>query len=158
MTGLEVQSAESMQALGERIGHRCRPGDLIVLAGDLGSGKTTLVQGLGRALGVTEQITSPTFVIARVHVTDIGLPQLVHVDAYRLGSVLEFDDLGLDADFAESVMVVEWGEGKAEQLSSDYLTVQIVRADDGSDETRRVDIRAVGDRWTARDLELIVGP
>ena len=158
MTGLEVQSAESMQALGKRIGHRCRPGDLIVLAGDLGSGKTTLVQGLGRALGVTEQITSPTFVIARVHVTDIGLPQLVHVDAYRLGSVLEFDDLGLDADFAESVMVVEWGEGKAEQLSSDYLTVQIVRADDGSDETRRVDIRAVGDRWTARDLELIVGP
>ena len=107
---------------------------------------------------MTEQITSPTFVIARVHVTDIGLPQLVHVDAYRLGSVLEFDDLGLDADFAESVMVVEWGEGKAEQLSSDYLTDQIVRADDGSDETRRVDIRAVGDRWTARDLELIVGP
>ncbi len=158
MTRLEVQTAASMQALGARIGHRCRPGDLIVTAGDLGSGKTTLVQGLGRALGVIEQITSPTFVIARVHVTGSGFPQLVHVDAYRLGSVLEFDDLGLDADFAESVTVVEWGEGKAEELSSDYLTVQIGRADEGGDETRRVDISAVGDRWTASDLELIVGP
>lgn len=158
MREFEVQTAASMQDLGERIGHRCRPGDLIVLIGDLGSGKTTMVQGFGRALGVSEQITSPTFVIARVHVTDIGLPHLVHVDAYRLGSALEFDDLGLEADIAESITVVEWGEGKAERLANDYLIVQISRADDGVDETRRVEISAVGDRWTASDLDLIAGP
>ncbi len=156
MIELAVTTAGAMQALGERIGHKCRAGDLVLLVGDLGAGKTTLVQGLGLALGVAERVTSPTFVIARVHATAAGFPQLVHVDAYRLGSALEFDDLDLAADVDESVTVVEWGEGKAEQLARDYLVVRISRSDIGVDETRRVAISAVGSRWTLSDLEVLV--
>ena len=155
MIELAVTTAGAMQALGERIGHKCRAGDLVLLVGDLGAGKTTLVQGLGLALGVAERVTSPTFVIARVHATAAGFPQLVHVDAYRLGSALEFDDLDLAADVDESVTVVEWGEGKAEQLAGDYLVVKINRSDIGDDETRRVAISAVGSRWTLSDLEVL---
>ena len=155
MIELAVTTAGAMQALGERIGHKCRAGDLVLLVGDLGAGKTTLVQGLGLALGVAERVTSPTFVIARVHATAAGFPQLVHVDAYRLGSALEFDDLDLTADVDESVTVVEWGEGKAEQLARDYLVVRISRSDIGVDETRRVAISAVGSRWTLSDLEVL---
>ncbi len=155
MIELAVTTAGAMQALGERIGHKCRAGDLVLLVGDLGAGKTTLVQGLGLALGVAERVTSPTFVIARVHATAAGFPQLVHVDAYRLGSALEFDDLDLAADVDESVTVVEWGEGKAEQLARDYLVVRISRSDIGVDETRRVAISAVGSRWTLSDLEVL---
>ena len=155
MIELAVTTAGAMQALGERIGHNCRAGDLVILVGDLGAGKTTLVQGLGLALGVAERVTSPTFVIARVHATAAGFPQLVHVDAYRLGSALEFDDLDLAADVDESVTVVEWGEGKAEQLARDYLVVTISRTDNGVDETRRVAISAVGSRWTLSDLEVL---
>ena len=155
MIELAVTTAGAMQALGERIGLKCRAGDLVLLVGDLGAGKTTLVQGLGLALGVAERVTSPTFVIARVHATAAGFPQLVHVDAYRLGSALEFDDLDLAADVDESVTVVEWGEGKAEQLARDYLVVRISRSDIGVDETRRVAISAVGSRWTLSDLEVL---
>ena len=155
MIELAVTTAGAMQALGERIGHKCRAGDLVLLVGDLGAGKTTLVQGLGLALGVAERVTSPTFVIARVHATAAGFPQLVHVDAYRIGSALEFDDLDLAADVDESVTVVEWGEGKAEQLARDYLVVRISRSDIGVDETRRVAISAVGSRWTLSDLEVL---
>ncbi len=155
MIELAVTTAGAMQALGERIGHKCRAGDLVLLVGDLGAGKTTLVQGLGLALGVAERVTSPTFVIARVHATAAGLPNLLHVDAYRLGSALEFDDLDLAADVDESVTVVEWGEGKAEQLARDYLVVRISRSDIGVDETRRVAISAVGSRWTLSDLEVL---
>ncbi len=155
MIELAVTTAGAMQALGERIGHKCRAGDLVLLVGDLGAGKTTLVQGLGLALGVAERVTSPTFVIARVHATASGLPNLLHVDAYRLGSALEFDDLDLAADVDESVTVVEWGEGKAEQLARDYLVVRISRSDIGVDETRRVAISAVGSRWTLSDLEVL---
>jgi tRNA threonylcarbamoyladenosine biosynthesis protein TsaE len=115
------------------------------------------VQGLGLALGVAEQVTSPTFVIARVHVTAPGLPNLLHVDAYRLGSAIEFDDLDLAADVDESVTVVEWGEGKAEQLAGDYLVVKISRSDKGIDETRYVAISSVGERWTLSDLALLAG-
>ncbi len=157
MIELEVTTAGAMQALGERIGHNCRAGDLVLLVGDLGAGKTTLVQGLGHSLGVAERVTSPTFVIARVHATAVGLPQLVHVDAYRLGSALEFDDLDLAADVDESVTVVEWGEGKAEQLAGDYLVVTINRSDHGDDETRQVAISAVGTRWTFSDLAVLAG-
>lgn len=155
MIELAVTTAGAMQALGERIGQKCRAGDLVLLVGDLGAGKTTLVQGLGLALGVAERVTSPTFVIARVHATAAGFPQLVHVDAYRLGSALEFDDLDLAADVDESVTVVEWGEGKAEQLARDYLVVRISRSDIGDDETRQVAISAVGERWTLSDLAVL---
>ncbi|GDX32993.1 tRNA threonylcarbamoyladenosine biosynthesis protein TsaE [Actinomycetes bacterium] len=155
MIELEIRTAASMRDLGQRIGGRCRPGDLILLVGDLGAGKTTLVQGLGLALGVTDRITSPTFVIARVHETSGEFPSLVHVDAYRLGSALEFDDLDLATDVEVSVTVVEWGASKAEQLAGDYLVVQITRSDDGVDETRVVQISGVGSRWTFDDLEMI---
>lgn len=157
MIELAVPTADAMKALGARIGHNCRPGDLVLLVGDLGAGKTTLVQGLGQSLGVAERVTSPTFVIARVHATAVGLPQLVHVDAYRLGSALEFDDLDLAADVDESITVVEWGEGKAEQLAGDYLVVTISRSDNGADETRQVSISAVGERWTLSDLAVLAG-
>ena len=157
MSHVEARTAASMQDLGERLGRQCRPGDLVLLVGDLGSGKTTLVQGLGRALQVNERVTSPTFVIARVHETPAGLPTLVHVDAYRLGAAVELDDLDLDAGIAESVTVVEWGQGKAEQLAGDHLIVQITRSQDAADESRQVELIAVGDRWTESDLTAIAG-
>jgi tRNA threonylcarbamoyladenosine biosynthesis protein TsaE len=105
-----------------------RPGDLVVLVGPLGAGKTALTQGIGAGLGVREPVTSPTFVISRVH-RDGRVP-LVHVDAYRLGGVADVDDLDLDASTAESVTVVEWGQGLVEQLSDEHLVVRLDRRDD----------------------------
>jgi tRNA threonylcarbamoyladenosine biosynthesis protein TsaE len=136
-----------MQALGERIAETLRPGDLVMLCGPLGAGKTTLAQGIGRGLGV-EGVVSPTFVIARVH-RGGSLP-LVHVDAYRLGSVAEVDDLDLDASLEESVTLVEWGEGLVEGLAGDRLEIRIAR--DADVEERTVDIAGVGPRWAAADF------
>src|SRR4051812_50080408 len=112
-----------MQALGMRLAEVLRAGDLVVLTGGLGAGKTTLVQGIGAALGVTSPVVSPTFVIARVHRG--GRLPLVHVDAYRLGSVAEVDDLDLDAVLEESVTVVEWGAGLVEDLAGARLEVRL---------------------------------
>ncbi len=103
------------------------PGDLVVLSGPLGAGKTTLAQGIGAGLGVRGPVTSPTFVIARVHPSLGAGPDLVHADAYRLGSRAEVDDLDLDADLATSVTVVEWGEGLVEDLAPSFLSVGIER-------------------------------
>jgi tRNA threonylcarbamoyladenosine biosynthesis protein TsaE len=116
------------RALGVELAGELRPGDLIVLVGPLGAGKTALTQGIGQGLGVREPVTSPTFVIARVH-TGGRLP-LVHVDAYRLGSVADVDDLDLDASADESVTVVEWGQGLVEQLADEHLEVRLDRRDD----------------------------
>jgi tRNA threonylcarbamoyladenosine biosynthesis protein TsaE len=116
------------RALGAALGELARPGDLIVLVGPLGAGKTALTQGLGEALGVREPVTSPTFVIARVHRG--GRVPLVHVDAYRLGSVADVDDLDLDASADESVTIVEWGQGLVEQLADEHLQVRLDRRDD----------------------------
>ena len=116
------------RALGESLAGLLRPGDLVVLVGPLGAGKTALTQGIGAGLGVTEPVTSPTFVIARVH-TGGRLP-LVHVDAYRLGSVADVDDLDLDASAEESVTVVEWGQGLVEQLADEHLEVRLDRRED----------------------------
>src|SRR5262249_56870761 len=116
-----------MRLLGERLAGVLRAGDMVVLAGSLGAGKTTLVQGIGEGLGVRGPITSPTFVIARLHPALAGGPDLVHADAYRLGSRLEVDDLDLDADLDHSVTVVEWGEGLVENLASGHLSVTIDR-------------------------------
>ena len=148
MTGGEVAVATSddMRALGQRLAGLLRPGDLVVLTGDLGAGKTTLVQGIGAGLGVRGPVVSPTFVIARVH-RDGSIP-LVHVDAYRLGSVAEVDDLDLDADLDASVTVVEWGEGLVERLAADRLELRITRtAGESADETRHVRVHPVGARW-----------
>jgi tRNA threonylcarbamoyladenosine biosynthesis protein TsaE len=145
-----------MRELGRRIASLARPGDVIVLSGELGAGKTTLVQGIGAGLGVAEQITSPTFVIARVHRGERG-PSLVHVDAYRVANAIELDDLDLDADLASSVTVVEWGEGRAERLSNDRLLVRIERPEEESDERRTVTFTGVGDRWSGVSIESLLG-
>lgn len=146
-----VSSAEQMRDLGARIAHACRPGDVVVLTGDLGAGKTTLVQGMGAALGIRDPITSPTFVIARVHEGDAG-QRLIHVDAYRLSGALELDDLDLDADLSTGIAVIEWGAGHAERLAPDRLVVTI---EPGSGEDRMVGLHAVGKRWIGVDLAAI---
>lgn len=145
MLELTVRTAHEMRELGRALADRLRAGDLVVVSGALGAGKTTLVQGIGMGLGVREPVLSPTFVIARVH-RDGRVP-LVHADAYRLGSVAEVDDLDLDASLPESVTVVEWGEGLVDELSADRLDVRIERSSDDADETRRVTVVGIGDRW-----------
>lgn len=149
-----VPTAADMHELGLRLAARLRAGDLLVMTGHLGAGKTTLTQGIGEGLKVRGPITSPTFVIARVHPSLAGGPSLVHVDAYRLGGFAELDDLDLDASMTESVTVVEWGEGLAEGLAEDRLEVIISRGD-GPGEEREVRIVGVGHRWS--DLELDAG-
>ncbi|KQO40028.1 MULTISPECIES: tRNA (adenosine(37)-N6)-threonylcarbamoyltransferase complex ATPase subunit type 1 TsaE [unclassified Aeromicrobium] len=121
----EVPTPEVMHHLAARVAELVRPGDLLVLTGDLGAGKTTFTQGLGAALDVRGPITSPTFVLARTHPSQSDGPALVHVDAYRLGGAEEVDDLDLDATAEESVTVVEWGAGMAEQLNDSWLSVSI---------------------------------
>lgn len=161
MTSVLVPTRDDMHALGERIAAVLRPGDLVVLGGGLGAGKTTLTQGIGAGLGVRGAITSPTFVIARVHPSLVGGPALVHVDAYRLGSLAEVDDLDLDASLETSVTVVEWGEDKVEELSEDRLVVTIERpvggapSTDDVDEPRTVTLHGVGERWSFTDLAAV---
>jgi tRNA threonylcarbamoyladenosine biosynthesis protein TsaE len=131
---IDAATAAQTQKAGRWLGDRLQRGDLVILSGELGAGKTTFTQGLAEGLGVRGPITSPTFVIARVHPSVVGGPPLVHVDAYRLGSLAELDDLDLDTSVEESVTVVEWGEGKAEVLSGNRIEVRIERAlaDDGA--------------------------
>ena len=133
---------EDTQEYGRALGRLLRGGDLIVLTGDLGAGKTTLTQSIAEGLGVRGPITSPTFVISRVHPSLVGGPALVHVDAYRLGSAVELDDLDLDADLDASVVIVEWGAGLAEQLSDTRLELTI-----SGDLERTVHAVAVGRRF-----------
>ena len=157
---LTVATPEAMNELGRRVAAQLRAGDVVVLTGDLGAGKTTLTRGLGEALGVRGAVTSPTFVIARTHPRADDLPPLVHVDAYRLSDPLELDDL--DIDFAASIVVVEWGRGMIEGLAPQRLEIDIdrphgARHGEGIDsrdtegksdvEPRTVTIRAVGERW-----------
>ncbi|MFC0040304.1 tRNA (adenosine(37)-N6)-threonylcarbamoyltransferase complex ATPase subunit type 1 TsaE [Actinomadura rayongensis] len=142
-----VPTAADMRAFGIRLAGLLRAGDLLVLTGDLGAGKTTLTQGIGEGLNVRGPITSPTFVIARVHPSLGDGPALVHADAYRLGGVAELDDLDLDASLADAVTVVEWGEGLAEGLAEDRLEVTIERGPAGTDEARVVRLTGVGERW-----------
>lgn len=145
---LELAERDDTAALGRDLAAALAPGDVVLLTGELGAGKTTLTQGIGEGLGVRGPITSPTFVIARVHPSLVGGPSLVHVDAYRLGDAAELDDLDLDTDLTASVVVVEWGRGLAEALDPDYLEVEIARgigAD--ADDTRRVRLTGHGPRW-----------
>src|SRR3954454_7881772 len=154
--GLKVETAVQMRALGERLAGLLRAGDLVVLTGEIGAGKTTLVQGIGAGLGVRAPIVSPTFVISRVH-RDGRVP-LVHVVAYRLGSDVEVDDLDLDADLESAVTVVEWGEGLVERLSADRLAVRISRqtgeidGDIDGDDVRQVWLSGIGPRWAGVEL------
>lgn len=151
-----LPTAEDTQELGRRLGELLRAGDLVVLTGDLGAGKTTLTRGLGEGLGVRGPVTSPTFVIARVHPSLVGGPDLVHVDAYRLGGDAELDDLDLDASLEESVTVVEWGHGMAEQLADALLEVVLDRSgsEEGDQQERRATLRGTGQRWADLALRL----
>jgi tRNA threonylcarbamoyladenosine biosynthesis protein TsaE len=160
---IQVPTAEHMRGLGRRLAALLRAGDLVVLTGPLGAGKTTLVQGIGQGLGVRGPVTSPTFVIARVHPSLGQGPALVHADAYRLGSRAEIDDLDLDTDLDSSVTVVEWGEGLVEDLAPGHLEVTISMppaeagpgaagepvASETGDENRAVRLTGTGDRWLA---------
>jgi tRNA threonylcarbamoyladenosine biosynthesis protein TsaE len=151
-----LPEAEDTRAVGERLGGLLRAGDLVILTGDLGAGKTTLTQGLGQGLGVRGNVTSPTFVISRVHPSEVGGPPLVHVDAYRLSGAAELDDLDLDTDVDEAVTVVEWGEGLAEALTGDRLEIRLERPADPSSEVRSITVTAVGSRWRDADLTVVL--
>jgi tRNA threonylcarbamoyladenosine biosynthesis protein TsaE len=153
-TAARLATVEDTRAFGARLAGLLRPGDLLVLTGPLGAGKTALAQGIGSGLRVQGEITSPTFVIARVHKPNRaagGAIPLVHVDAYRLGMVnnprAEVDDLDLDADIDDSVTLVEWGEGMVEQLTEAYLEVRITRFED---ETREIELIGHCGDWEER--------
>jgi tRNA threonylcarbamoyladenosine biosynthesis protein TsaE len=151
---LSVPTADDMRQIGETLAGQLRAGDVLVLSGDLGAGKTTFTQGIGAGLKVRGAITSPTFVISRVHPSLSGGPTLVHVDAYRVGGIAELDDLDLDASLDEAVTVVEWGHGLAEHLAADRLDIVLTRGDDDTDETRGLRIIPVGPRWAEAGLTL----
>lgn len=146
MIELIVPTAEDMRSVGRALAAELGPGDLVLLTGDLGAGKTTLTQGLGAALGVRGPITSPTFVIARVHPSLVGGPPLVHVDAYRLAGWDELEDLDLEATLDEAVTVVEWGTTLAEGLADTRIEVEIVRShgEEAASEARIVRLQAIG--------------
>jgi tRNA threonylcarbamoyladenosine biosynthesis protein TsaE len=159
---IKVATSKAMVRLGERLAQLLERGDVIIAGGDLGAGKTTLTQGIGRGLGSEGPIISPTFVLSRIHPSAIRRPTLMHVDAYRLSSSYELDDLDLDAAVADSITVVEWGQGIAEGLADDRLEIDIWTSPAdlsavGDDSERIVTIRTVGGRWSAVDLGALRG-
>lgn len=148
MTVHEIATPEAMNALGRKIGGLCQAGDLILLNGPLGAGKTVFVQGIGAALGI-QDVTSPTFVISRIHKAPLPL---IHVDVYRLleagRASMYLDDLDLDSPREGAVTVIEWGGEESARLSDDRLEITIDRSDD----VRKVSIVAIGDRWSGIEL------
>jgi tRNA threonylcarbamoyl adenosine modification protein YjeE len=163
---LSLPTAADTQAAAKALASVLRAGDLLLLIGELGAGKTTFTQGLGEGLGVRGGIISPTFVLARVHPSLVGGPELVHVDAYRLGSAGELEDLDLADTMDRAVTVVEWGRDRAEGLAESRLEIELVRPVGGALEAgapapweseeleddaveRTLTLRAVGPRWDA---------
>lgn len=141
---LELATEPESIEFGRRLGATMRAGDLVVLDGPLGAGKTVLARGIAAGMRVAGPVTSPTFVIARVHRPDTGEgPALVHVDAYRLAGLDEIDDLDLDTDLTEAAVVVEWGDGIADRLADEYLMIRLSRRDD---DVREVILEPHGDR------------
>ena len=145
----QIQDPDHMHLLGLAISKVLRAGDLLLLNGPLGAGKTTLTRGIGEGLGAQGTVQSPTFVLARTHRTAVG-PKLVHVDAYRLNSAVELDDL--DIDFANSIVVVEWARDYIDGIAENWLQVDINR--ESEDESRLVKISGVGQRWEGVEIAL----
>ena len=143
----QVADADQMHELGVQISQQFRAGDLVVLVGPLGAGKTTLTRGIGEGLRAIGNVSSPTFVIARTHKREGTDVPMVHVDAYRLGGAAELDDL--DIDFENSIVLLEWGRGLLEGISDDWLEIEIERDHTGESEIRELRIIAFGDRWSA---------
>lgn len=123
-----VSDAEQTRELGEQLAHHLRAGDLIMLRGGLGAGKTTFTQGIGRGLQVRGTVASPTFIVARVHPSLVGGPDLIHADAYRIRDLDDLETLDLDSTIDQAVTVVEWGEGKTEAMSDARLEIEVRRA------------------------------
>lgn len=159
----QLSSVAQTQAIGEALGRQLRKGDLLILTGQLGAGKTTFTQGLGAGMQVREGIISPTFVLARIHPSEVNGPDLVHVDAYRLAEPHEVDTLDLEATLPTAVTVVEWGRDKVEHLSDSRLEIELERAalpashtaaswefedEDQGDEPRTLILRALGPDWS----------
>jgi tRNA threonylcarbamoyladenosine biosynthesis protein TsaE len=155
---ITLDTVEATSRFGSELGNRLRAGDLVILTGSLGAGKTTMTKGIATGMGVRGRVTSPTFVIARVHRPDTAAPHgtaavpLVHVDAYRLGGALELDDLDLDTDLDAAAVVVEWGEGIAERLAEQRLIIELTRL---PDDTRTATLTPVGDSWRRRLPEIV---
>ncbi|MCL3778664.1 MULTISPECIES: tRNA (adenosine(37)-N6)-threonylcarbamoyltransferase complex ATPase subunit type 1 TsaE [unclassified Actinomyces] len=171
---VETVDADATRALGARLAALLRAGDLVMLSGALGAGKTTLAQGIGSAMDVRGRVSSPTFIIARVHPALGQGPDLVHVDAYRLSSLEEVDALDLDTSLDESVTLVEWGEDKVEALSDNRLEIRVDRPhgalagssgrapeagpadlEEVDDGRRSVTVTAIGPRWAGTDLTVL---
>ncbi|MBV7363488.1 tRNA (adenosine(37)-N6)-threonylcarbamoyltransferase complex ATPase subunit type 1 TsaE [Actinomycetaceae bacterium TAE3-ERU4] len=167
---IPTRDADETRALGRGLAKLLKAGDLIMLSGGLGAGKTTFTQGIGEGLGVRGRVSSPTFIVAREHPCENG-PSLIHADAYRITDLDDLETLDLDASLDEAVTVVEWGEGKTEALSPDRLEIQIVRAQAGlaaekttegqidlaqaDDEKRSIILTPCSSRWeTAALLDL----
>lgn len=170
-----TQTSAQTQGLGEKLGRMLHAGDLLVLSGELGAGKTTFTQGLGNGLGVRSGIISPTFVLVRIHPNmadgpNPGGPDLVHVDAYRLGTPEEIDDIDLEATMDRSVTVVEWGKDRVEHLAENRLELDLIRAvggdgdagefeenfsEEDDDEPRLLRLRAIGPRWDGVDFSAL---
>jgi tRNA threonylcarbamoyladenosine biosynthesis protein TsaE len=144
---LSIPNEDVMHEFGIRLAAVLSPGDLVLLTGPLGAGKTTLTRGVGEGLGVIGTVASPTFVIARAHKRQNSDAPLVHVDAYRLGSPAEFDDL--DIDFENSIVLVEWGRGFADELTDSWLDIEIERDHTGATEVRTVTITGFGERFNS---------
>ncbi len=139
---IQLADADATVQWGRRVGERLRRGDLVVLTGDLGAGKTTLTRGIGEALQVRGAVSSPTFVLAREHPSTVGGAPLLHVDAYRLGSAGEIDDLDLPIE--DCITVVEWGEDRVEHLADNRLHIALLPHGPG----RIAHLRGVGTRWS----------
>jgi len=147
-------TARDIQEIGAALGKVLSAGDVVILSGPLGAGKTTFTQGIAAGLNVRGPITSPTFVISRLHPSLADGPALLHVDAYRLESLAEVDDLDLDSDLESAVLVAEWGDGKLDSLVTDFLRIEIQRDDT---EVRKLALSGVGKRWEDVDLNSVLG-
>jgi tRNA threonylcarbamoyl adenosine modification protein YjeE len=149
---LQISTAEDMHEFGSKLAGILKAGDLVILTGPLGAGKTTFTRGVGEGLRAIGNVSSPTFVIARTHKRELSDVPLVHVDAYRLSSLHEFDDLDIDID--HSIVLVEWGRGFAEELAESWLDIEIGRDHTGESDQRDVTINAHGSRFENARLAL----